>query len=194
MYNRIMKRLIDITVAALLLLLLAPLLLITGILVKLESAGPVFFAQERIGKGGNIFRLIKFRSMTHRKRDIHQEIIGKNPEVTLVGSFIRRFKIDELPQLFNVLIGHMSLVGPRPWLPEDPLIKGGFGLKRQQVCPGLTGLAQINGNIHLTKEERLSYDLQYVDRLSFALDVTILFKTIAVVFLGEANFLNKSNA
>lgn len=193
MYNRILKRLIDITVAALLLLLLTPLLLITGILVKLESAGPVFFAQERIGKAGKIFRLVKFRSMTHRKRDFHKEITGKNAEVTWVGSILRRFKVDELPQLINVLMGQMSLVGPRPWLPGEPLTDGEIGQKRQLVRPGLTGLAQINGNIYLSKEQRISYDISYVDHLSFGLDLKILIKTMAVVIFGESKFLKKED-
>lgn len=185
------KRTFDITLTITGFLFLFPLFLLIAILILLEDGAPIYYKQKRLGLNGKIFWLFKFRSMVSKPRDLSIQTLNLDPEITKVGKIIRRIKIDELPQLINVFLGDMSLVGPRPWLPDDPLTKGEFGLKRRQVRPGLTGLAQINGNIYLTKKERLAFDLQYVDRLSLALDIKIIFKTIAVVFFGEAKFLNK---
>ena len=124
----------------------------------------------------------------HRERIEHVEIREGNPEVTAVGEFLRRFKLDELPQLFNVLKGDMSLAGPRPPLPGQMAEYDNETVKRLQVRPGLTGLAQINGGTHMSWPQRWQYDLQYVREFSFPLDLRILARTILVVALGESRF------
>jgi lipopolysaccharide/colanic/teichoic acid biosynthesis glycosyltransferase len=126
--------------------------------------------------------------MIHRPRISDREIIGRDPEVTRVGYWLRRFKIDELPQLVNVLKGNMSLVGPRPALPDQLVVYDNVAMKRLIVRPGLTGLAQVNGNIHLSWPERWCYDAEYVEYLSFKLDIGIIYRTIAVVVFGENRF------
>lgn len=189
-----MKRLFDFILSLLSLLILSPLLLISGLLVSLTSKGPVFFKQGRLGKNGNVFKLYKFRTMTHKKRESKEQVFGSNPEVTFVGKFLRRLKIDELPQLINVLKGDMSFVGPRPCLPE---LKEEFdenGKLRLKVRPGLSGLAQINGNIYLSWPERWKYDAEYVMHQSFILDLKIIFKTFLIVIFGEDKFIKKSDA
>jgi lipopolysaccharide/colanic/teichoic acid biosynthesis glycosyltransferase len=157
----------------------------------LTSSGPVFFTQNRLGKNAAIFKLYKFRTMTNKERKADHEIFADDPEVTTVGKFLRRFKIDELPQLINVLTGTMSLVGPRPGMPEQLKELDENGIKRLNVSPGLTGLAQINGNIYLEWPERWKYDRSYVENISFMLDLKIILKTVLIVFQGEKRFVNK---
>lgn len=188
------KRSIDVGVALSVALLVVPLLILVPVLVKVSSTGPVFFTQQRLGRGGGVFRLYKYRTMTDRVRGDHQEITGANPEVTRIGYWLRRFKIDEVPQLLNVLKGDMSIVGPRPALPGSIDTLNERGLKRLEVRPGLTGLAQVNGNIHLSWEERWQYDAYYVENISFLLDLKIVFKTILVILLREDRFVRKSDA
>ena len=188
------KRLFDIVVSAFGLLLISPLLLLAGLLIRLDSAGPVFFTQTRYGLGGSLFKLYKFRTMTDKPRKVENEVHLDNPEVTKIGWFLRRFKIDELPQLWNVLIGDMSIVGPRPGVAEHLENLDEVGKKRLLVRPGLTGLAQINGNIYLSWPERWRYDAEYVERHTFWLDCWIIWRTVFVVFFGEKpknNSLNK---
>jgi lipopolysaccharide/colanic/teichoic acid biosynthesis glycosyltransferase len=129
--------------------------------------------------------------MTNKKRKADHEIFADDPEVTTVGKFLRRFKLDELPQLINVLTGDMSLVGPRPGMPEQLKELDENGIKRLEVYPGLTGLAQINGNIYLVWPERWKYDRHYVEYISFMLDLKIILKTVLIVFQGEKKFINK---
>src|SRR5690606_31017725 len=136
----------------------------------------------------------KFRTMTDKKREVNREVLKGDAEVTKVGYYLRRFKIDELPQILNVLKGEMSLVGPRPCMPSQLAEFNEDGKYRIKVTPGLTGLAQVNGNIFLTWEERWKYDRKYVENLSFLLDVQIVLKTVGIVFLGEEKFLKKPNA
>ena len=167
-------------------------MLVIAILVLGESSGPLFFRQERVGKDLKLFRVFKFRTMTHEKRTVGDApIIGKADGVTKVGYFLRRYKIDELPQLLNVILGNMSLVGPRPSVPEQLDNMSEDEKRRYSVRPGLTGLAQINGNIHLSWKERFVYDLEYVDDVTFWNDIKIIFKTIFIVILGEKKFINK---
>ena len=191
-YFHTIKPSIDLMLSVFALLLLSPLLLVVTVLIKLESKGPVFYSQDRLGKNGRIIRLLKFRSMTHRperKPGEGGEIIGDNSEVTIVGKYIRRFKIDELPQIINVISGDLSFIGPRPSLPE--LIKkfDFYGKKRLSVRPGCSGLAQIHGNIHLSWPERWKYDAFYVDHLSFKLDLKIFYTTLLIIFFGEDRFI-----
>ena len=182
------KRLVDLAVSLPLLLIASPVLLVTALLIKLDSRGPVFFVQERLGRYGTTFPTFKFRTMTDRKRTSHIEVLPGHSEVTRVGNWLRRFKLDELPQLLNIVRGDMSLVGPRPALPEHIADYNKNGLQRLLERPGLTGLAQINGNIYLSWPERWHYDARYVAELSAILDLQIAIKSIAVVLYGEEKF------
>jgi undecaprenyl phosphate N,N'-diacetylbacillosamine 1-phosphate transferase len=190
-YRSFGKRLFDLAIILPIFLAISPVLLIAAALVKLDSRGPVFFLQERLGRYGEIFLTYKFRTMTHRQRDATSEILPGHSEVTRTGHWLRRFKIDELPQLLNIVNGDMSLVGPRPALPEHISEYNEAGLKRLLERPGLTGLSQVSGNIYLSWPDRWFYDAQYVARLSFLKDVAIIIKTVAVVLLGEERFLKK---
>lgn len=191
-YKRFFKPLIDYLLAIIGIILVLPILILTAILIKLESPGPIIFTQERLGLNFKVFKVYKFRSMTHKKREFDKQIFEGDPEVTELGNYLRRLKIDELPQLFNILKGDMSLVGPRPSLPN---LKDKFnedGEYRVKVKPGVTNLAAVNGSIYLSWPERWVFDRYYVENLSFKLDLEIIFKTILVVFMGE-NYFNKKN-
>ena len=190
-YRSFGKRLLDLAVSLPLLIAAAPLFSAIAVAIKLTSRGPAFFVQERLGRDGRTFRTFKFRTMTDRPRTSHQEIFGKTDEVTAVGYWLRRFKLDELPQLWNIVNGDMSLVGPRPALPAQLAEYTSLAKCRLQVRPGLTGLAQVHGNIHLSWPERWVYDAEYVSRVSLVLDLWIAFRTIAVVLLGEERFLQQ---
>ena len=190
-YRSFGKRLVDLAVSLPLLVAVAPLFAAIAVAIKLTSRGPVFFVQERLGRGGQTFRTFKFRTMTDRERTSHQEIFGKTDEVTSVGFWLRRFKLDELPQLWNIVNGDMSLIGPRPALPAQFAEYTSLARCRLLVRPGLSGLAQVNGNIHLSWPERWVYDADYVSRVSFALDAWIVLRTFAVVLLGEERFVRQ---
>ena len=175
------------------LILVAPLMLVAMLTIVFAEGRPVFFRQTRVGYKLQEFDLLKFRTMVvNEKRDFSQEPGGD--EITLIGSILRRLKIDELPQLINVLGGDMSLVGPRPPLPE--LLKDMNSIQKQrfEVYPGLTGLAQVNGNIHIGWPARFEYDVYYVENMSFLLDMKIIFKTLLVVIFGEDKFKKKSGS
>lgn len=191
MYNFFLKRVLDFIIALIILVFILPLLLISAALIKITSKGPLFFFQSRVGLNGEIFKIFKFRTMTDEVRIASKEILKGNSEVTKVGYYLRRFKIDELPQLFNVLKGDMSLIGPRPCLPEHVRELNDDGMFRLNVRPGMTGLAQVNGNIYLTWEERWKYDRLYVENLSFLGDLKIIILTIAIVLYGEDKFVKK---
>ena len=193
MYRSIIKRFFDFLVSAIICLMLIPLFIITYIAVKLDSKGNFFFFQERLGKDGKLFEVFKIRTMTDKPRETSQEILKGNAEVTKVGGILRRLKIDELPQIINILKGDMSFVGPRPCMPALQEEFNEDGKKRILVRPGLTGLAQTNGNIYLTWPERWKYDRYYVENLNFLLDIKTLFKTVLIVFMGEEKFLKKPN-
>lgn len=187
LWARGLKRGFDILVAGLMLLMTSPVWLPAAILIKLTSPGPLFFVQERSGRQGRIFHPLKFRSMRGGRRPDAKEIVAlDHPEVTAVGKWIRRLKIDELPQLLNVLRGEMSLVGPRPTLPDQVAAYDDFRRQRLLVRPGLTGLAQVHGNTTLSWDERILYDIAYVRRCSFGLDIWIMLRTLWVVLRGEA--------
>jgi len=185
------KRCFDLALTAPAVLLFAPVLLAVALAVRLDSPGPVLFRQRRAGRGGRPFELLKFRTMTDRPRAVDGEVLANHPELTGVGRLLRRFKIDEMPQLLNVLAGEMSLVGPRPGLVEQIADYDELGHQRLLVRPGLTGLAQIRGNIHLPWPERWRHDAEYVDTLSFVGDLVILVRTVAVILLGEERFLRR---
>lgn len=190
-YRTFGKRLLDLSVSVPALIAVAPLFAVIAAAIKLTSRGPVFFVQERLGRDGRTFRTFKFRTMTDRQRTSHQEHFGKTDEITAFGFWLRRFKLDELPQLWNIVNGDMSLVGPRPALPAQLAEYTELARQRLMVRPGLTGLAQVHGNIFLSWPERWVYDVEYVARVSFALDTWIVARTVAVVVLGEERFLKK---
>ena len=186
-FQLILKRLIDIIGSAVGLVVLSPLFLVVAVLIKIDSKGPVFFVQERVGKNGKLFRIIKFRTMIpgadEKTKGIY--IDEKNPYITRIGHFLRRWSIDELPELINVLKGDMSLVGPRPTLEYQVRKYNDFQKKRLLVKPGITGWAQVNGRNRITWPERIKLDVWYVEHWSFMLDMKILFKTIKVLFTKE---------
>ena len=190
-YRAFGKRAFDLAICLPIAVVIAPVVLLAIVLIKLDSRGPAFFVQERLGRYGVMFLTYKLRSMTDVRRTAHSEVLPGNSEVTRVGHWLRRFKIDEMPQLWNVLNGDMSFVGPRPALPAAIADYNEDGLRRLLERPGLTGLAQVNGNIYLSWPERWSYDAEYVSRVSLLLDVGIVLKTAAVVTLGEEKFLRQ---
>lgn len=166
-----------------------PIVVLAAALVKLTSAGPAFFVQERYGRHGKLFWLFKLRTMVHCLGEEQRERAVNGGRVTRLGGILRRFKVDELPQLLNVIRGEMSFVGPRPALPSQLNELDEYGRRRLEVRPGLTGLSQVSGNIGLPWKERWKRDAEYVDRMSLALDLGILLKTFGVVVLGERRFL-----
>lgn len=165
-----------------------PVMLLVALLVKLDSRGPVLFMQERLGMNYRVFRVYKFRTMTHVKDRQARQIFDGDPEVTRIGVYLRRLKLDELPQLWNVLNGDMSFVGPRPSLPNLQERFNEDGKMRLLVKPGLTGLAQVNGSIYLSWPERWVYDRKYVEQQNFLMDMGIMLKTVIVVLFGEKIF------
>lgn len=189
--NLILKRLLDIIVSGLLLVLLSPFFVIIALAIVLDSPGSVFFKQKRLGKNLQPFVIYKFRTMAQGTEKIFNkcEVLLSDPRVTTVGKFLRRTKIDELPQLINIFKGDMSLVGPRPMLPRHKKLYKGYRRDRFMVRPGLTGLAQISGGIFIPVDDRVEYDLNYIRDFNILLDIKILLKTIPVVFLGEKKFL-----
>jgi exopolysaccharide biosynthesis polyprenyl glycosylphosphotransferase len=183
------KRVFDFVLSLVGLVVTSPIVLLFVVLIKLESAGPAFFLQERVGLNGRYFRVIKLRSMRVDAEVNGAQWAEKNdPRVTKVGLFIRKTRIDELPQLVNVLIGEMSLIGPRP---ERPIFTAQFNeeipgfISRLQVKPGLSGWAQINGGYDITPQEKFLLDRYYINNMSFYLDFIILFKTIHVCLTGK---------
>ena len=190
-YRRYGKRATDLLVCVCALLILLPILLLTCIAVKISSRGPIFFFNIRIGRDGKLFTLIKFRTFSVNALRSPAEVKGKIPELTPVGYLLRRLKIDELPQLLNVLRGEMSLIGPRPCMPETLHNFQTESIRqRLKVRPGLTGWAQVNGNIYLSWEERWKYDIFYTKNYSLFLDLKIFLKTIMLIIVGEKYFLD----
>lgn len=191
-----MKPLLDRLLAVFAIIVLSPLLIVVAILIKVGSEGPIFFRQERPGKNQEIFKVYKFRTMVKdavRHQKVGVEVTESDVRITPFGKFLRRFKIDELAQLINIFKGDMSIVGPRPTLPEYIEQYEEWELERFDVRPGLTGLAQINGNIYLSRQEKSAYDVKYIENISFINDIKIILKTIAIVFFGEGKFINKGS-
>lgn len=183
------KRLLDFSISLILVVLLIPVWLLTALAVRLTSPGPVFFFQERGGLNGKPFRIAKFRTMyVDHVHDPNEVVPLSHSGITPVGRVLRRTKIDELPQLFSILRGDMSLVGPRPTIMEQIREYDAFRRRRLEVRPGIAGLAQVNGNTSIPWDERIRYDVYYVDHMSFGLDLTILFRTVLIVILGETMF------
>jgi len=179
------KRLLDIAVAVSLAVLSIPLFIIVSIGIKCSSKGPLFFRQERVGCKGRSFSILKFRTMHIDLSRPTAQTSNWGDGVFAFGGLLRRFKIDELPQVVNIIGGDMSFVGPRPWLPETFSAMPEWAKKRSEMRPGLTGIAQINGNTTLSWEERWKYDVQYIGSYGFRLDLFLLIKTLGVVIRGE---------
>ena len=180
LYEKYIKRLLDILLSGLALIILSPLLLVTAILVRIKLGSPVIFCQERPGKNEKIFKLHKFRSMSDA-RDTNGELLPDEERLTRFGRILRSLSIDELPELWDIFIGNMSIVGPRPLLVEYLPLYNEKQRRRHEVRPGLTGLAQVNGRNLTTWEKRFEYDGEYVDNLSFLLDVKIVLMTVRCV-------------
>lgn len=190
LYLRI-KNAVDFIGSIALLIVLWPLLLVIAILIKLESRGPVFFIQERIGRLGRPFQLYKFRTMVCDAMERGgYETSERDPRITKIGKFLRAWSLDELPQLWNIAKGEMSFIGPRPTLAYQVEKYSERERKRLLVKPGLTGLAQINGRNRLTWPERIEYDLQYIENFSLWQDIRILIKTVLLVIRQEGVYGN----
>lgn len=184
MYRRFGKRIFDLVVASVALLLLAPVIAFTALIVRWRLGSPVLFQQPRAGKDGEIFSVQKFRSMTD-KRDETGELLPDHERLTKTGNIIRKASLDELPQLLNVIRGEMSLVGPRPLLTEYLPRYNEHQARRHEVRPGITGWAQVNGRNTVAWEERFNMDVRYVDTYSFLFDLKILLMTVSKVFGGS---------
>ena len=200
-FRRVFKGLFDRGVAAVSLVLLSPLFLVLALAVRFDSRGPAFFRQERVGRAGRTFTMLKFRSMTIDAEDRLEEIkqdnvhgdgpmlkVVNDPRITRVGSFLRRTSLDELPQLVNVLLGQMSLVGPRPPLPREVAQYENHVQRRLLVKPGLTGLWQVSGRADLSWEDSVRLDLYYVENWSFLLDIAILVRTFRAVLASRGAY------
>ncbi len=184
MYQDYLKRILDFIISTILLIVLIPIIsLLFGLLLISNLGSPLFF-QDRPGKNNKIFRLIKFKTMNDRK-DATGKLLSDKDRLTPVGRFIRSTSMDELPQLINVLKGDMSLIGPRPLLIKYLPLYTERQARRHQVRPGITGWTQVNGRNSLSWEQKFELDIYYVDNLSFALDMTILFRTLKKVFRRE---------
>jgi lipopolysaccharide/colanic/teichoic acid biosynthesis glycosyltransferase len=193
MYD-VAKRFIDIIGAVVGLVLFTPIMLIVGIMVKLDSKGPAIFGHKRLGKNGKIIKVYKFRSMVENAEEVLRNLspedrkefelnfkLENDPRVTKLGGFLRKTSLDELPQFYNVLIGNMTLVGPRPIVEKELEKYGSYSQKLLSVKPGLTGNWQVSGRSDTTYEERVLLDMDYIDRRSILNDIIIMFKTVYVV-------------
>ncbi|MBQ6786554.1 MAG: sugar transferase [Lachnospiraceae bacterium] len=181
MYRKYIKRLLDIVISLTALVILSPVMLIVAILVRCKLGSPVIFHQQRPGYQEKVFKLCKFRTMTD-ERDENGELLPDAVRLTKFGKMLRATSLDELPELWNILKGDMSLIGPRPLLVKYLPLYNEFQKHRHDVKPGLTGWAQVNGRNAISWEERFEMDVYYVNNQSFLLDLKILFKTVAVVF------------
>lgn len=191
LYKHFFKIVIDKIVAFTVLLLASPLLAAMTVVLWFTNQGKPFFLQKRPGKGGRIFYVLKFKTMNDR-RGADGELLPDADRLTPAGRFVRKTSMDELPQLFNVLLGDMSLIGPRPLLVEYLPRYNARQARRHDVRPGITGWAQVNGRNNLDWPTRFEYDVWYVDNISFALDMKIAFLTVAKVFKAEG--VNSSTA
>lgn len=195
-----MKRAMDIVCSGLAIIVLSPILFIVAVAIKMESKGPVVFCQKRIGKDGKEFYMYKFRSMCVNAEDILKKLEEKNeadgpvfkmkddPRVTKVGKFIRKYSIDELMQLFNILKGDMSIVGPRPALPNEVEEYDDFAKNRLKVKPGLTCYWQVMGRSDIGFDEWMQLDVKYIKEMNFWLDIKLIFMTIPAVFKGDGAY------
>ena len=183
-YQKYVKRILDITLSGAAIIVLSPVMGITAILVKQKLGSPVIFKQKRPGKDEKIFTMYKFRTMTD-KWDEKGELLPDNIRLTKFGKMLRSMSLDELPELFNIFKGDMSIIGPRPLLVQYLPLYNERQKRRHEVRPGLSGLAQVNGRNAITWDEKFNYDVAYVEKVSFTLDVRIVLKTIIKAFKQE---------
>jgi lipopolysaccharide/colanic/teichoic acid biosynthesis glycosyltransferase len=194
----IVKRTIDVLGALCGLILASPLMLLCAILIKLEDGGPILFRQERVGRGGKRFRIVKFRSMVVNAEEMKSELKDLNehddertfkilhdPRITPVGRFMRRMSLDEMPQVWNVLCGEMTLVGPRPALPSEVALYEPAHMTRLAVKPGMTCIWQVSGRSKLGFLKQMELDLEYIERRGIWLDLYLIFRTLPAVLFGE---------
>jgi len=197
---RLTKRIADVLLAGIGLALLLPLLPAIVALIKLDSPGPVLFRQKRVGRGGRLFTCYKFRSMTHDAEKRKAALAERNeatgaafkirddPRITAIGHFLRRSSLDEVPQLFNVIAGQMSIVGPRPQIPSEVACYAPWHRRRLEVKPGITCLWQVSGRSHIAFDEWMRLDLEYVQRRSTMLDIEILLRTLPAVIARKGAY------
>lgn len=193
-----LKRTIDIICSLIGLIVLMPILVIVAILIRIESKGSVIFAQDRVGKDGKVFKMYKFRSMVVNAEELKKKLVNENertgpmfkmrndPRITNVGKFIRKTSIDELPQLINILKGEMTIVGPRPSLPNEVSEFEGWMLERLNIKPGLTCYWQVSGRNDIEFNEWMELDIKYVNERNILIDIILIFKTVFVLF-GDKN-------
>ena len=197
----VLKRVVDIAGSAVALLLLSPLLALIALLIKLEDRGPILFRQVRVGRHGREFKMLKFRSMRVDAEARLKELLAKNqhsggvtfkikndPRVTRIGKWIRKFSFDELPQFWNVLVGDMSLVGPRPPVPREVALYTLADRRRLAVTPGITCIWQVSGRAHIDFPGQVQLDVRYIESRSFWQDIKILCKTIPAVLSGDGAY------
>lgn len=184
MYKKVFKPLLDFIIALIGFLILSPLFIIITIGLFIANKGKPFFFQLRPGKGGKIFKIIKFKTMNNKK-DEEGNLLPDNDRLTSIGKFVRKTSLDEIPQLLNVIKGDMSLIGPRPLLPQYLTLYNDFQKRRHEVNPGITGWAQVNGRNAISWSKKFEYDVWYVDNISLTLDLKIIILTIKKVFIRE---------
>lgn len=196
----VMKRAADVLLAGGALFALAPMLIVAALAVRFTSQGPILFAQTRVGRGGRLFRFYKFRSMVVNAEELKAELAAQNehagpifkmkrdPRITRVGRFLRKYSVDELPQLLNVIRGDMSIVGPRPPVPSEVVKYESWQLRRLSVTPGLTCIWQTSGRSRVTFEEWMRMDLEYIDTWSLGLDAKLVLKTFRTVLLADGAY------
>ena len=192
MYKYI-KRSLDLITALFLVIILSPIMLIAAILIAVNRDGPILFKQERPGKDGKIFTVNKFRTMSTKLRDKNGNELSDFERMTKIGNILRKTSVDELPQLFNIIKGEMSFIGPRPLLKEYLELYSPEQMRRHEVLPGISGWAQVNGRNTLTWEEKFAYDVYYVDHYSFKMDLKIFIKTIENVVSQDGINSNSEN-
>ena len=183
-YQKYANRILDITLSGAAIIVLSPVMGVTAILVKKKLGSPVIFKQKRPGKDEKIFTMYKFRTMTD-ERDENGEMLPDGVRLTKFGKMLRSTSLDELPELFNIIKGDMSIIGPRPLLVQYLPLYNEKQKRRHEVRPGLSGLAQVNGRNAITWDEKFNYDVEYVEKVSFALDVRIVLRTIIKAFRQE---------
>ena len=196
-FNLFLKRTFDIIVSLVIIVVLTviPFFIIVPILIRATSKGPAIFTQERVGKDGKLFKIYKFRTMRIPEDSLDENGNELTPKerITKVGRFLRKTSLDELAQVFNILNGTMSIVGPRPTLPHQIENYSERHHRRHEMRPGVTGWAQVNGRNELTWTEKIEFDIEYIDKFNFLFDIKILFKTVGVVLLGKGIEFTKSD-
>jgi len=191
MYKNIIKPIFDFSASLVVLLVFLPLFILITVALYFANSGKPFFFQQRPGKNGKIFKIVKFKTMTDAK-DINGNLLPDAERLTTIGTFVRKTSLDEIPQLINVLKGDMSLIGPRPLLTQYLHLYNDFQNRRHEVKPGITGWAQVNGRNAISWDKKFELDVYYVKHLSFLLDLKILFLTLKKVIISEG--INAENS